>query len=89
MIHVTRFTASWCNPCKALAPVFKELEATMPDIKFSTIDIEAHPVVATQYKVRSIPTVIIEKDDAIVQTFVGLQSKQIYIRAIEGATHEG
>jgi len=89
MTHVIRFTASWCNPCKALAPVFKELEATMSNIKFSTIDIEEQPLVTTQYKVRSVPTVIIEKDDTIVQTFVGLQSKQTYIQAIEGATHEG
>jgi len=89
MMHVTRFTASWCNPCKALAPVFKELEATMSDIKFSTIDIEAQPDIAAQYKVRSIPTVIIEKDDAIVQSIVGLQSKQTYVQAIDGANHEG
>jgi thioredoxin 1 len=61
----------------------------MSNIKFSTIDIEEQPDIAARYKVRSVPTVIIEKDDIIVQTFVGLQSKQTYIQAIDGANHEG
>lgn len=82
MIHVTRFSASWCGPCKMLAPVFKELEENMPDVKFITVDVEEKPMIAELYQIRSVPTVIIEKDNVTVEKFVGVQSKQKYIDAI-------
>lgn len=84
MIHVTRFSASWCGPCKALAPMFKELEANITDVKFITVDVEEKPMIAELYQVRSVPTVIIEKDNVVVHKFTGLLSKQKYIEAIEG-----
>lgn len=82
MIHVTRFSASWCGPCKALAPVFQELEEAMPDVKFITIDVEEKPMIAQVYQVRTVPTVIIEKDNVMIEKFVGAQSKQKYVDAI-------
>lgn len=86
MIHVTRFSASWCGPCKMLAPVFQELATTMPDVKFITVDVEEKPLVAELYQIRSVPTVIIEKDNVTVEKFVGIQSKQKYIDAIKNVT---
>ena len=85
MIIVTRFTASWCGPCKALAPVFKGLEAEMTDIKFITVDVEEQPNVATLYQIRNVPTVIIEKDNVLIEKFVGVQSKQKYVDALAAA----
>ena len=82
MIHITRFSASWCGPCKALAPIFRELEGTMPDVKFINIDVEEKPMIAELYQIRTVPTVIIEKDNVQVEKFVGVQSKQAYISAI-------
>ena len=85
MITVTRFTASWCGPCRVLAPVFKELEAEMTDIKFITVDVEAQPNVAGLYQIRNVPTVIIEKDNATVARMSGLSSRQKYIDTINSA----
>jgi thioredoxin-like negative regulator of GroEL len=87
MIIVTRFTASWCSPCKVLAPVFKGLEAEMTDIKFITVDVEEQPNVAALYQIRNVPTVIIEKDNVLIEKFVGIQPKQVYVATINGAMH--
>lgn len=85
MIHVTRFSAPWCGPCKALAPEFKKLEEEYADIKFITVDVEEKPMIAQLYEIRNVPTVIIEKNNSTITRLVGLQSKQKYIDAINSA----
>ena len=85
MIHVTRFSAPWCGPCKLLAPEFKKLEEQFTDVKFITVDVDEKPMIAQLYAIRNVPTVIIEKDNQTVDRMVGLQSKQKYIDAITSA----
>jgi thioredoxin 1 len=85
MITVKRFTASWCAPCRALAPVINSLESELPDIKFETIDIETDPETTQAYGIRSIPAVVILKDDTEIDRIIGGQPKQAYIAAIENA----
>jgi thioredoxin 1 len=88
MIHVTRFSAPWCGPCKLLAPEFKKLEEQFTDVKFITVDVEEKPMIAQLYAIRNVPTVIIEKDNQTVDRMVGLQSKQKYIDAITSALND-
>ena len=88
MIHVTRFSASWCGPCKMLAPEFKKLEEQYTDVKFITVDVEEKPMIAQLYGIRNVPTVIIEKDNATIERLVGVQSKQKYIDAINSAIND-
>lgn len=85
MITVTRFSAPWCGPCKALAPLFRELEDMTPDANFISVDVEEKPSIAQLYSIRAVPTIIIEKDNILVEKFVGVQSKQTYISAINAA----
>lgn len=85
MITVKRFTATWCAPCKMLAPVLQGLAAAYPAATFEVIDINENPEIAQINNIRSVPTVIIEKDGVVVEKFVGVQPKQAYIAAIEGA----
>lgn len=85
MIHVTRFTATYCGPCKALAPEFKKLEEQYANVKFITVDVEEKPMIAQLYGIRNVPTVIIEKDNVAVERLVGVQSKQKYVDAITSA----
>lgn len=84
MINVTKFSASWCGPCKALAPEFKKIKDMFPDVQFIDIDVEEKEDIATLYGIRNVPTVIIEKDNQIVERLTGLQSKQKYIDTING-----
>lgn len=85
MIRITRFTAPYCAPCRALAPEFKKLEAEFTDAQFITVDVEEMPETAQSYGIRTVPTVVIEANDAVTNKLVGLQSKKTYIDAIMSA----
>lgn len=53
---VLYFTASWCPPCKMIAPVFEKLSKDFPQTKFVKIDIDDHNDAASEYGIRSVPT---------------------------------
>jgi thioredoxin 1 len=82
MIKVKRYTASWCSPCKQLAPVFEQLQASFPNVTFETIDVDENKEAAQENFVTSIPTVIFEKDGLAKQRFTGVQPKSVYIDTI-------
>ena len=56
-----------------------------PDATFISIDVEEKPSIAQLYSIRTVPTVIIEKDNVLIEKFVGVQAKQKYIAAINAA----
>jgi len=85
VIKVIRFTAPWCAPCRMLAPVFKQLEQELSDVTFETVNIDETPDVATTYSVRSIPTVIVFKNDMDVISLTGAGSKRQYMDMIQEA----
>jgi thioredoxin 1 len=82
MVTVKKFSASWCGPCKALAPVMNEIKGNFSNVNFQDIDIDENFEMASQYGVRSVPTVIIENNGVEVSRFVGVQSKLAYTNAI-------
>lgn len=83
MIEVKKFEASWCGPCRALKPVFESVSSKFGNgVKFSYIDVDEQFETASKYSVRSVPTVVIEKDGQEVQRFVGVQSEMAYVNAI-------
>jgi thioredoxin 1 len=82
MIKVIRFTSTWCQPCKILAPIFGELQNEVSDVMFETIDVDTNRDKASQYLVSSVPTVIIEKDGQIVNRFSGVKPKMAIISLI-------
>jgi thioredoxin 1 len=82
MITVKRFTARWCGPCRMLAPIMNNLETEYPQVTFEVIDTEESPLEVTKYDIRSIPTVIILKDDVVREVLIGVQSTSTYIDAI-------
>jgi thioredoxin 1 len=86
MITVMRFTAPWCAPCKMLAPVMQGLMQEFPTVTFETVDVDNNPDLAQHFNVRSVPTVLLlNNDETILQTFVGVQPRQTYIEAIKTA----
>jgi len=89
MINVIRFTASWCSPCKSLAPIMEDIKSEMssdPNIRFSVIDVDSDRMSASQYGIRSVPTVVVENNGVVVQQVVGVKSKMEYITAINNAS---
>ena len=82
MVTVKRFTAPWCAPCRMLAPVLKQLETELPDVKFEVVDVDEDPVQAEEYNIRSVPTVIILHNNEVRETIVGANPKKRYMEAI-------
>ena len=82
MIQVKKFYAEWCGPCKMLTPIMEQVQNKFSDVSFESINIDSQFEVAQKYYVRSVPTVIIEKDGKEVQRFAGLQSEMAYSNAI-------
>ncbi len=70
------FWAEWCGPCRAIAPIIKDLAAEYGDrVKVVKMDIDANPSTPGQYRVRSIPTVLAFKDGQVVEQIVGAAPK--------------
>ena len=71
------FGAEWCGPCKVIAPVVEELAKDYEGkIKFGKVNVDDHNMVASEYGVRSIPTLLIFKNGAVVNQIVGAVPKE-------------
>lgn len=82
MIKFVRYTAPWCAPCRMLAPIITQIESEMNTVQFEVVDVDSSPEKAAEYNVRSVPTVILFKDDAPVKTITGAHPKKVYIDAL-------
>ena len=82
MVQVKKFYAEWCGPCKVLTPLMENVKSKFSNVNFEDIDIEVQYEVAQKDYVRSVPTVIIEKDGEEVSRFTGVQSEMAYINAL-------
>ena len=70
------FWASWCMPCKMLTPVIEELAEEAEGYKVGKVNVDEEPELARQYKVMSIPTVLVFKGGQVVKQSVGVQPKE-------------
>lgn len=78
------FYADWCGPCKLMAPVFEELsEEYKSKLKFMKLDTEAEMTLASQFGVRSIPTLVIMNKGKEVDRLVGFMPKEMLKKQID------
>ena len=83
-LKLLKFSAGWCQPCHVLEPIFDNVASSMDDVEFVKVDIDKNPGLAAQYNVRSVPTIVFEKDGVAVDSMVGLVSEQALRERIEG-----
>ena len=66
------FTASWCGPCKAMSPIVQGVSLIMKDrVNTITVDVDTSPTSAADYGIRSVPTLMLVKNDEIIDQRVG------------------
>jgi thioredoxin 1 len=71
------FSASWCGPCRAMAPALEAFAARRTDdLAVLKIDIDAAPAVAARYGIRSVPTLMLFQDGKPVGVQAGMMSEQ-------------
>ena len=80
------FYADWCGPCKTQDPILEELEEDWGDrFEVEKIDVDEQQDIANEYQVRSLPTLVIENEDGIVERFVGVTQREDIEAALEEA----
>ena len=75
---IVDFWAPWCGPCKGFAPVYEELSEKYPDIVFAKVNTEEEQQLAGEFQIRSIPTLMIFREQIILFSQPGaLQGSQL------------
>lgn len=78
------FWATWCGPCMMLAPIVTEIAEEYADaLKVGKVNVDEQPVTSLEYKVASIPTLMLFKGGKVVKKTVGYMSKSELITELE------
>ncbi|KAF0142500.1 MAG: thioredoxin [Stygiobacter sp. RIFOXYC12_FULL_38_8] len=81
---VIDFWATWCGPCRMIAPIMEDLAAQYEGkVKIGKLDVDENQQVAIKYGVRSIPTVLILKGGEIKETIIGAVPKGTFVEKID------
>ena len=84
-ITLVDFWASWCGPCKMFAPVYERVSELNPDITFGKVDTEAEQMLAAEFNIRSIPTLMIVRDGVALYSEPGALPQQALESLIQQA----
>lgn len=82
-LAVVDFSATWCGPCKMLAPVFHELAEEMGEIDFFNADVDENRELAEKYGIQGVPSVLVFKKGVQADRSVGFQAKEKLRQFIE------
>jgi thioredoxin 1 len=78
-------TASWCGPCKLVAPLMDQLSDQYGDrAKVCKLDLDANPAVAKRLGIKSIPAVMFFKNGELIETKIGVKPYEEFSGALEG-----
>lgn len=77
------FWASWCGPCNMLSPIIGEIDSEVSGVKVGKVNVDEEQELARQFGIMSIPTLVVVKDGTVVDTSVGVVSKEKILSMLE------
>ena len=77
------FWASWCGPCRMVAPLVDQIATENQEVKVGKVDIDAQPELASAFRVMSIPTLMVFKDGKLTKTTVGARPKAAILAMLD------
>ena len=79
------FWAPWCGPCRMVVPIVDEIAAEYPEYKIVKVNVDEESELASQFKVISIPTLVVMKDGQVVEQSIGARPKNQILAMLEKA----
>ena len=77
------FWATWCGPCKMIAPFIEEIAAERDDVIVGKIDVDQEMELAMQFRITSIPTLVLLKNGEVTGTLVGYRPKADILKLLD------
>jgi thioredoxin 1 len=77
------FWATWCGPCRMIAPIVEQIAEENADIKVCKVDVDDQPELTSSFGIQSIPTLIVFKNGEIANKAVGARSKEAILEMLK------
>ena len=78
------FYATWCGPCKMIAPILEEIAAEHPEYLIAKVNVDEEPELAREFKIMSIPALFVIRDGDVTDSVVGYRPKEALLSLLEG-----
>jgi thioredoxin 1 len=82
-LTIVDFWAPWCGPCRVLSPIIDKLKESNPDVNVIKVNVDESNMLASEFNVRNIPTVIVFKEEKEIERIVGVKQASHYQDLVE------
>ena len=83
-VALVDFYATWCGPCKMIAPHLEEIAAEHPEYVIAKVNVDHEPELAREFKITSIPALFVIRDGEVTDSIVGYRPKEELLELLEG-----